>query len=430
MIINFKFSNHLSFKDETNFSMVSVPSFKEHEETNTIPLNEDTSLIRTAGIFGANGSGKSNFIKSIFVMVDFVQNSFNNASKDSDRIPLNRFLLNKKSLEQPSMFEMTFMIDEVMFRYGFSITNEEIVEEYLYRTLERETNLFKREYQKIRINKSSFSEGKQLESKTRSNVLFLSVVNQFNGEISKMVFEWFRSINCISGLDDSGYRKFTTEQFRSNPEFKKWADQFVSFLEIEQVTTQEIEVNVQSPVPADDTDLMDAIEQLNRKKGNKFEEVLTWHRQYDENGFLVGTIPFVMRHQESQGTQKLIYLLGPYYDSIKNGRILVVDEFDSRLHTLLSSTLIKYFNLTKNSKSQMIFALHDTNLLDGDLFRRDQIYFVEKDQFGASDIYSLSDYKSARVRKSENLEKKYLEGKYGAIPTFEEFEDITEPANA
>ena len=410
--------------------MVSVPSFKEHEETNTIRLNSETSLIRSAGIFGANGSGKSNFIKSILVMVDFVKNSFNNASKDSDEIPLNRYLLSTDSFQKPAGFEMTFMIDEIVYRYGFSLDNKEIVQEYLYRTLERETYLFKRSRQNIKLNKTSFSEGKQLENKTRSNVLFLSVVNQFNGEISKQIFEWFKSINCISGLNDRGYRKFTTEKFRSDPDFKKWVDHFISFLEIEQVTTQEIEVNVNANQAPDDNDLMEALEYLNRKKENKFEEVLTWHKQYDENGFLVGTVPFVMRHQESEGTQKLIYLLGPYYDSIKNGRILVVDEFDSRLHTLLSQMLILHFNFTKNSKSQMIFALHDTNLLDSDLFRRDQIYFVEKNQFGVSDIYSLSDYKSARIRKSENLEKKYLEGKYGAIPMFEEFENISTAANA
>lgn len=129
---------------------------------------------------------------------------------------------------------------------------------------------------------------------------------------------------------------------------------------------------------------------------------------------------------KNQKEQKLIHLLGPWYDTLRNGKVLIVDELDSRLHTKLISYLVEYFHKENRNNSQLIFAAHDTKILSKEIFRRDQIWFIEKNQFGASEIYSLSDFKSSKVRKKSAFDKNYNNGNYGAIPYFKNKEQLTE----
>jgi len=418
MLVEFSVDNFLSFKDKTTLNLVASGTFGEHEKTQVFSVDEDVKLLRSSAIFGANASGKSNLIKAVQFMKSFIKFSFADALKDDDAIRIEPFKLNSVTEKAPSKFEIIFFIEEDLFRYGFTTSEEQIEEEYLYRTRERETPLFTRIEQKIKINKSSFKEGKGLENKARKNVLFLSLVAQLNGDISNSIIKWFNNLNTISGLQDRSYKKYTINKLKSDDNFRKWVSEFVNFLEIDRVTTEEAEVQMKPPVSSDE-DLNNLIQTFAEKNKDKKSDLLvTWHRKYDENNLLIDTVPFLLRHQESEGTKKFIYLLGPWYDTIVNGRVLFIDELDSRLHTLLTRQLIEYFGLQSNSKGQILFALHDTNLLDKDLFRRDQIWFVEKDQYGASDLYSLADYKSVRTKSNTNFEKHYIAGKYGAIPYF------------
>jgi AAA15 family ATPase/GTPase len=425
MLIQFKFGNHLSFKDERVFSMVAVPSFNEHQESHVFSPNKNYDLLTSAALFGANASGKSNFVNAFRVAQKFVFNSFRDAlNSENSKIKVNPFKLNTSTEHAPSSFETVFIFDNIIYRYGFSIDSEKVVEEYLFYTKERETPLFERKLQKIKVNKSSFEEAAGLESKTRENVLFLTLLAQLNGAVSNKIIKWFENLNVLSGLEDNFYRDYTVQKLKDDHDFKRWVDEFVKFLEIEQVTTEEVEITFSrsGEEPEEIVGLIDSI----LKKQRKVPHLATWHRQYDENNLLVDVIPFLLRHHESEGTKKFIYLLGPWYDTIVNGRILVIDELDSRLHTHLTRKLLDFFNQNNEHNAQIIFALHDTNLLDPNLFRRDQIWFVEKDQYGASDLYSLADYNSVQVRSTSNFEKHYIEGKYGAIPYFGDMEKLTE----
>lgn len=418
MLVKFSVENMLSFKEEAVLDMVAAKSFGEHLTTQILKIDEDISLLRSAAIFGANASGKSNLIKAIGFMKYFLISSFAEALKNEEEINISPFKLNSSTEKGPSRFEVVFFIEDVLYRYGFSANTTEVEEEYLFRTLERETPLFQRKKQEIRINKNSFKEGVGLEGKVRKNVLYLSLMAQFNGDISNSVIRWFNNLNLISGLQDETYKRYTIDKLKSDHKFQKWVSEFVDFLEIERVTAEEAEVQIKVP-ESDDEDLNILLKTFAEKnKETKSDLLVTWHKKYDENNLLIDSVPFVLNHQESEGTKKFIYLLGPWYDTIVNGKVLFIDELDSRLHTLLTRKLIEYFASQTGSTGQFLFALHDTNLLDRDLFRRDQIWFVEKDQYGASDLYSLADYKSVRTKSNTNFEKFYIEGKYGAIPYF------------
>lgn len=426
MLIEFSVENFLSYKDLNTLSMLGVKSFKEHDSTNIIDIEKNQKLLKSAVIYGNNASGKSNFLDSITFMKSLVLNSFRDALVDDAtfRLPITKFLLNSKSEKETSFFEVVFIQNNVKYRYGFEIDNDIIHSEWLFHTTSKEVPLFKRENQKISVNKTSFIEGLGLETKTRDNVLFLTLVAQLNGDISKNIIEWFRSFGSISGLHDRAFKRYTIDRLKNDDDFKKWVKEFLHFLEISDISTTEEDVDQldfellrKKEKDEEIINLLSSI-QVIQSKQPKRDQITTWHRKYDENNILVDTVPFNFDKMESEGTKKLIYLLGPWYDSLKNGKRLVIDELDSRLHPILTKKLIEYFHQFNKNNAQLIFVVHDTSLLNRDIFRRDQVYFVEKNQFGASEIYSLADFKTEKVRNKSAFDKNYIQGKYGAIPYF------------
>lgn len=432
MLIEFNVGNFLSFRDISTLSMVGVRSYKEHEDTNVIKLNDKAKLLKAAVVYGNNASGKSNLIRSISFMRWLVIHSFRDALlEESDKkIPLVKFLLNSRSEKEPSSFEVTFISNSIRYRYGFEVEENEIESEWLFHTTSKEVPLFTREKGKISINRSSFKEGLDLKNKTKKNVLFLTVVAQFNGEISNRVIEWFKNFNVINGIHDRSFKRYTINKLKEDVEFQKWVNKFIKYLEISRITTIEEEVSdidvEKLKEQEKDEELINFLTSIQKLKARetKRDQIITWHRKYDENNIFVDTIPFAFDRQESEGTKKLIYLLGPWYDTLRNGKILIVDELDSRLHTNLIKKLVGFFHQTNETNAQLIFAVHDTNLLSRDIFRRDQIWFIEKNQFGASELYSLGDFKSEKVRKKSAFDKNYEQGKYGAIPYFVNEEEI------
>ncbi|MBL0336735.1 MAG: ATP-binding protein [Chitinophagaceae bacterium] len=163
---------------------------------------------------------------------------------------------------------------------------------------------------------------------------------------------------------------------------------------------------------------MTSIQKIQAKQPKR-DQLITYHRKYDENNLFIDSVPFNFDNQESEGTKKLLYLLGPWYDTLKNGKILVIDELDSRLHSNLTLKLVDFFHKFNKNNAQLIFAVHEISILNRDTFRRDQIWFVEKNQFGSSELFSLADFKSEKVRKKSAFDKNYIDGKYGAVPYFE-----------
>lgn len=429
MLVEFNFGNFLSFKDPNTLSMVGVKSFKEQEDTNIFRINDKLKLLKSAVVYGNNASGKSNLVKAFGFMRGFVLHSFRDALIEGDdkQVVLTKFLLNSESEKIPSTFEVVFFAKNIKYRYGFEIEEDRIVAEWLFQTTSKEVPLFTRENGKFYINKSSFSEGLKLDKKTKNNVLFLTYVAHNAGEIADTIITWFRRLNVISGIHDRAYKQYTIEKLKDDKAFQLWANSFIKFLEISKMTTTEKEISAldikELKKQENDEELINLILQ---SKQSKRDQIITWHRKYDKNNLLVDTVPFIFDQRESEGTKKLIYLLGPWYHTLRNGRILIVDELDARLHTNLIKHLVNFFHYQNNSTAQLIFAVHDTSILSKDIFRRDQIWFIEKDQFGASDLYSLGDFKSEQVRKKSAFNKNYVQGKYGAIPYFEKNEKLME----
>lgn len=442
MFVQFSIENFLSFRDTATFSMVGYTPIKEHEssETSSNIINDPTGkvkLLKSSVLYGANGSGKSNFFSAMGFFRNFILTSSNEKQAD-DEIKVLRFLLSSKTDNQPSSFEMIFYIDSIRYRFGFEADQEKIHSEWLFSFNQdvstKELKLYTRDFQEISVNRSNFKEGKGIEQKTRPNALFLSLSAQLNGEIGTKILKWFKTdFNILSGLENHT-TSYTVSKFQKDPEFKKTILEFfksiqIGFDDIEVIEENSMISKSLLSMPPELSEEMDnvllALKKLQekaRKPENVEEEITqisinTLHKKYNklEEFFQYEIIDFGL---ESKGTRKLFGLLGPIIDTIKNSKILIVDELDSSLHTLLIIEIIKFFHLKANKKSQLIFASHDTNLLRKDIFRRDQIWFTEKNKMGATDLYSLVEYKinQATIRNDASFEKDYLLGKYGAIP--------------
>jgi len=330
------------------------------------------------------------------------------------------FLLNTKSQNEPTIFEVEIVVDKIKYRYGFEIeTNGIIKKEWLFQKKlqhkSREINLFQREYNSITLG-ASFKEGKSLIDKTRENALFVTVVAQFNGEISNKILKWFKELNILSNLKSDEFEHFSFEMLKDNDlkekivAIIKEADVGIYDIINKKITYEELKSKNK-----DIEKLPNFI--LNDIKENGVNTIETKYIVYDEENNFAGFKNFNI-DRESDGTKKLLALVGPLLDTLFNGKVLVIDELDNSLHTSLVRAIVKLFNSKKFNSlgAQFIFSTHDTNLLNQELFRRDQIYFTQKDIFGASELYSLVEYGKGKARDDLALEKNYLKGKFGATP--------------
>lgn len=430
MLIEFKVGNFLSFKDIATLSMVASPD-KEQLGTNTVKINDKLRLIRSAAVYGANASGKTNLFKAMAFMRDFILNS-SKESQSTEKIPVDRFRLSTETEEMPSTFETTFIIDNIRYRYGFQVDRERIHNEWLYfvPTI-REAMLFIREKDKIKLG-PGFKEGRGLEEKTRPNALFLSVSDQFNGEIAKKILEWIKDFKIVPALDSSKELVFTISSWDD----KDFRDFTLKFLKAADIGIKDLEIK-SAPITDDDLPeelpkrlrkkFLSLVSKLSEGKGERVE-VKSIHQKYDKNKKPLSEEYFDFPSTESAGTQALFAFSARIYYTLKNGWVLAMDELTSKLHPLLTRAIIEIFHQYNDgkdekstSKAQFIFASHDTNILTNRFFRRDQIWFAWKDEYGASELYSLEEY---RIRKDASFNKDYITGKYGAIPFIGDIESL------
>lgn len=415
MLIEFSVGNYLSFKAKTTLSLAAT-SIKEHIDTNVISTDHG-NLLKGAIIYGANASGKSNFIRAMSTMRRLVLHSFEQSS--TDELSITPFLLHTETENAPSFFEVVFMVANIRYRYGFEVNDKKIHAEWLFEASKNaEKPLFIREEDGIEVMKG-FPEGKDLEERTRDNALFLAVADQFNGKVANKIMWWFNRFITISGLSHEGYKGVTFGMLEKNQTRTALLDFYKRLdLGFENVTI--------SKKPFDPRELptdipKGTVKQLVTDLEGAFRvDIKTIHKKYDAKGKIAGNVEFDMRGQESSGTNKLFNISGPVFDVLNDGGVLVVDELDASLHPLLTLAITKLFNSKEfnPNHAQLIFATHDTNLLYYGNYRRDQIYFVEKDKYGASEMYSLVEYKEEgkTIRKDRSFEKDYIEGRYGAIP--------------
>lgn len=405
MLVQFSVKNYKVFKEEQIFSMLASTKYTSQDDNTA--KNKDYKLLKGAVLYGANASGKSALVDAMSFFKAFIYKSSTDFSIQ-DKIPVHPFKLSTTTDKEPSVFEMVFIYENIQYRYGFEVNEEMVVAEWLFVKDKRETEYFYRDEDGYEINKSNFQIGKLLtdQKMVRPNALLLSVAAQFNDPTAKTVLEWLENFNVVNGLHSSMYNYFTATHSKKNVNFKR---------------------NVLALLQRADLNINDfSVQDRNREELPEFLKVLhdkiplgytikTFHRKYDENNApLKEHVVFDMEEEESQGTQKYFHLAGPLIHTLNNGGVLVVDELNARLHTRLVSSIVGLFhNPQINTKAaQLIITTHDTNLLADEAYRRDQIWFVNKNRYGASSLYSLNSFDPTKG----NHEKKYLEGRYKAVP--------------
>lgn len=415
MLLEFSVGNFLSFKEVKTLSLIAA-SISDYKESNIINTTRHL-LIKGAVIYGANASGKSNFIRAMSTMKRIIMSFNQSSTKALNVIP---FLLNTDTEKKASHFEALFQIGSIRYRYGFKVTNKEITEEWLFEAKKNaEKLLFIRQGDGIDVS-TSYKEGENLEEKTRNNALFLAVVDQFNGPIAKRIMKWFNNFITISGLSHEDYEMVTFKML-GHPETAK---PLIDFYEKLDFGFDSLKINKKEfdpkEIPEDTPEALVKLLVKDLEGVFKFN-IKTIHKKFDKNNKFVENREFDMRSQESAGTNKIFNISGPIFDVLQEGGVLVIDELDASLHPLLTLAITKLFNSESENpnNAQLIFTTHDTNLFSYGKYRRDQIYFIEKDEYGASDLYSLVEYKEEdgkKVRNDRSFESDYIQGRYGAIP--------------
>ncbi|HRQ49874.1 MAG TPA: ATP-binding protein [Agriterribacter sp.] len=431
MLIQFSIKNFRTFKEKATISLVASNYDKTRESDNIIEDNAShLRILKSAVIYGANASGKSKFIEALMFMKHFVITSSKDSQK-GDKINVEPFRLSTETEHLPSEFKVVFTFNNEMYRYGFEVDNETVASEWLYhRPKTKEIELFYREYQDFETHPRNFSKGNTVikEGLVRDNALLISVAAQFNDTISINVINWFKHFKTISGLNEEGYQGFTIGKTESPVHKSKILNLLkAADLGIQDIKLQKLDIE---QLPKDmPKDLKERIIKTVREENAEFiSDIITFHKKYDANRKDTDeAVRFSLEEDESSGTRKFFALTGPILDVIENGYTLVVDELDSKLHPNLVCKLVALFNSKEINRknAQLIFNTHDTNLLSSGLFRRDQIWFVEKNKYGEARLYSLSDFKSENVRKTEAFEDNYIRGKYGAVPFLGYFDNPT-----
>ena len=430
MLLEFRIGNFRSYAAEKRFSMVAGCGKELPSNTMTIVGLDRYALLPSAAVYGANASGKSNLIQAFDFYRRFVLGSAE-SRQERDTIPVTPFLLDQELSRSPSHFEMTFLLNGVRHQYGFVVSHERVHEEWLtvypkgkpqewfHRTLDS-------------AGKSSWAwsrthlrgEKSQLADRTRDNALFLSVAAQWNHAQIAPIYRWFRTDLKVLPTDVSAMT-YTRSQLLSDSRFREWLTGVLKAADtgINRVLARESKIHKDhlrfpSEIPDHVRDyLTESLLKERKVEVHTTRQVPGSDREFEWD-----------LEQESDGTQRMLELLGPIYDVLQAGAILVMDELDTSLHAYITRELVELFNNpeTNPGHAQLVFTTHDTSLLDPTLFRRDQLWFTAKDATGATDLYSLEDFSP---RKGEALQKGYLVGRYGAVPVLERFEFSQSPGN-
>lgn len=415
MLIQFRVKNYRSIHEEVVFNFLASTD-KELAQSNLMPtgLKSLPFVIRTAVIYGANASGKSNVLQALAFMRNVVAESAT-SMKLGQPFNVQPFRLDAGASAEPTEFEITFLHGGLRHQYEFSLTAERVVHEALlvYKTAKPQV-WFNRTFNES-TSSYDFEFGSHLtgprkiwQESTRSNALFLATAAQLNSELLGPIFSWIVEKILFFGAGMAPVPEHTTALLQSAASkeavrsFMASADTGISDIDVVSRKTLQRQFVFKPDGPATAT--------------SEERELLM-----PQFVHAVGDMSVKFEWQdESDGTRRLYQLAAPVLDVLETGRVLVIDELDSNLHTLLVRRLVSMFqDPVLNSKgAQLIFSTHDTSLLDQSLFRRDQIWFTEKNQKQATQLYPLTDFSP---RKKEALERGYLVGRYGAVPFFSDF---------
>ena len=411
MLVEFSVGNFRSFKNIQTLSMVAAPissKDKELDEQNTFQATPKLRLLKTKAIYGANGSGKSNFVDAMMAFKTFI------SSSNQKTLLSERFLFSTESEGRPSFFQIIIVIDGILYRYGYENNEEGILSEWLFATPnQREVCYFKREYKLFNINNKYLKGGNKIKnllgdssSIFKNNTLFLPLLISLNNDVALILDDYFKNfIIDASSADIMAYekakRKLSKEMFLNGSndnrqrtvELLKFADIGIKTMGVGEIENGETE-----------------------------DKIIFWGgNKFDENTKTINPIAFPFFELASDGTKKVFDIAPLINHSLMESRPFIIDEFDSKLHPIITKKIVELYNKNEGN-AQLIFVTHDTNLLDSKLLRRDQIAFIEKDKFGASHLYDLVEFKG--VRNDASFEKDYLDGRYGAIPFVGNFDSV------
>ncbi len=425
MLIDFSVENFLSIKEEVCFSLLasSDKSLDNNLITGEKALKKN-SLLRSAVLYGANASGKSNILKALDNLKYLVVTSSQNIP--GQKIRFLPFKLDEKCLSKPSKFNINFVQGGIRYNYKVSFTSEKVIDESLYYYPKgTEAIIFERNdtiNYKFTIDKSK---QKGMAERTLENVFYLSNSAQQNYDKTLKPFEWFSNVLNVIGPTER-LDKYATVKLMDKDE--KWKNVVLGALVVADLGISDLHASIKEVTLEDLSKLSPADQNLDNlsfspKKYHASQiDLKFFHNGFDEKHNKID-VQFDI-DEESDGTQRLFSLIGPWMNSLKNGSILVIDELDSKLHPFLCEYLIGMFNNPEinTSNSQLVFTTHNSTFLDQDIFRRDQIWFTEKDaEFGNTNLFSLLEFKQ---RRDANIEKGYLAGRYGAVPFIKNIESV------
>ncbi|MGA3189735.1 MAG: AAA family ATPase [Bryobacteraceae bacterium] len=396
MLLRFQFSNFRSFKDEQELSLVAESGSDSEAVFKSPAVSE--SILPVAALYGANASGKTNVLAALNFMASAVRDSHRLWSP-SGGVPTEAFRLDSVSGKSLSLFAADFLIKDVRYQYGFTADTASIQEEWLfaYPNGKKQTWFQRKAGKPMVFSNRMPGENRAIENLTRPNSLFLSCAAQNAHEPVQPIYEWFgETLFFVTAERDE--LPDLTARLCGKPEFK---DALSVMLKVADIGIAGLEMHDHHLVTINSKAVF--ANHKTRKQINLLHE--------SGGG---RNVQFALE-QESNGTVTYMHLLAPILRAINNGGIICIDELDANLHPLLAVELIRLFDgPSRNPRgAQLIFTTQDATLLGSGLLRRDQIWFTEKRNDGASKLYPLTDF---RPRKQENLQNGYLEGRYGAIP--------------
>ncbi|MFL2106082.1 AAA family ATPase [Desemzia sp. FAM 23991] len=415
MLQQFTFENFKSFKDEVTLDLIASP-ISEHKSDIAVDVY-DEKVLKVISIFGANASGKSNIIKAFnymkrFVLLSFSQDNF----LENNLFKVDKFRFENEN--RPSSFEVLFSLNQDVYQYGFSMNHEKILEEYLYirkSTTRKEqfNTLFYLQNGEIQELDENIGEATELVKLMDQRTLFLSLASKLKIPVIRTVFDWFKNSVVINYGDESYRERVLFVGRQSSP--------LVSIIKDKERKTELTRFVKAIDLGIENFGLIEnpMLNELDSAKDIQYQ-VVTYHKNIDD-----GKLVPVPLSSESSGTRKMISLFIQINEAIKKGDTVFVDELDAKLHPLLLRYIIILFHdINKNpNNAQLIFTTHDVFTLDKDNFRRDEIWFVDKDKNGVSDLYSLDSYvfedeegATKKIRKDASYGRDYILGKYKSIP--------------
>ncbi|RLF69619.1 MAG: ATP-binding protein [Thermoplasmata archaeon] len=418
MLVELSVENYLSIKDRITFSM--EPTTDKKLKGNIFSFQEKhlPDLLKVAAVYGANASGKSNFLSAFNFLSRFVMNS--HLLPPGMKIPVTPFKLDPDMVKEPTSFEIIYINKGIKYRYGVSLTRERVVEEYLYSYRTRKPTLI---FERTNTDEYRFTNDihfqEDIRKKTKMNTLYLSTSSQWNYEPSNEALKWFGE-HLIVGPPVLMFEwmERTCEMIKRDSNLKelilktlKNADLGIMGLEVSKEEKSDYMNNLNSII--NEMQIINMVFKGSSRKSIFSRYDIKFAHKGVKNG-IDTTVHFGME-EESGGTRRLFQVIGRIIESLQKGGTIIMDEFETSIHPLLLKKIVTMFlddEINRNG-AQLIFATHSTSLLDRDLFRRDQIWFTEKKGDGSTDLYSLADFD---VRKDANFEKGYLQGRYGAIP--------------